>query len=128
MGDASRRAVFTGDMAEVERLCGVEVAEAVSEILCGLNLYVPKVGDELDGGPLDKLEEDHAVALCAQFGGASIYVSRRRKPQADPAEVVRLLASGLRGHEVAQKLDISERHVYRLKRQHVSRPAFELAR
>ena len=110
---------YTGHMADVAERCGRDVADQVSEVLHGLNLYVPV--EPKEGTPLDKLDEEVAAALRLEFGGSYIYVSRPRTPEVDAGEVNRLLAEGLTVQDVALKLGISERHVFRLKDGRIAR-------
>ena len=113
--------VYTGDMADVEELCGREVADQVSETLSGIYLYVPtKPKDE---SPWDKLDEEVAATLCREFGGSLIYVSKARTPPPDPVEAKRLLAEGLSVIDVALKMGASDRWVRKVRDRSIPAPS-----
>lgn len=106
---------YRGNMAEVEALCGREVADAVSEALAGLNLYVPMSELAPDGSsPLDKVEERHVGKLMEHFGGSTIYVSRPRIRRPTSEQIAQARANGLTAQEIALRHQISERWVLRV--------------
>ena len=115
MGTKDGGKAYTGHMADVETLCGREVADALAEILGGQNLYIPK---SLEGLPedslIDKLEPEHAGQVIAHFGGSVIYVSKARRPGPDAREALRLWLTGYRIRDIGLRLQTSERHAYRL--------------
>ena len=113
--------VYTGDMADVEEFCGRDVADQVSDVLSGLNLYVPL--EPREGTPVDKLDEEVAAALCAQFGGSLIYISKPRPPKVPTSEVNRLLGQGLTVQQVALKLRVSDRWVRELRDRSIAGPS-----
>ena len=114
---------YKGDMADVEALCGREVADHLSELLSGIYLYVPIQLSDDTSSPLNKLELDHAEAVMREFGGSLIYVSRPRRRYPTQEEVGAELAKGRTPIQIAVLFQISDRWVRILAKRHEAKPA-----
>ncbi|KQI67988.1 hypothetical protein AN189_13010 [Loktanella sp. 3ANDIMAR09] len=108
----SRKVEYRGDMAEVVRECGKDVADEMASILSGLTLYIPRAMPD-DDHVLMKLTDEAVAALMAHFGGERIYISKPHAGQVELDEITSLLGRSLPVREVAIRLGISERQVFR---------------
>ena len=110
-----KAAVWTGDMTDVARLCGDDVAWELCDKLPGISFYVPK--KVRDRGPLGRLDDGPADLLVRHFGGATIYIPSRRKTYHDTfAAIEALVDKGWSTREIAVHLGITQSYVFRVRR------------
>jgi len=102
----------SGDLADVEVYCGVDVADALLDALAGIQLYIPKTYS--DNPMLAKLSRPVADKLIASFGGGQIYVSRDEPIKSNRDKVSELHGNGLTPQEIAIQIGVSQTRVYQI--------------
>lgn len=108
---------WRGIMGEVAEKCGVRVARALMRQLPGTQLYVRK--NYAERGPLARLDKEDAEALIDAFAGQYIDVpsllATRVKPEERFADVENLVDDGLTTSEIAARLGVSQRYVFKIR-------------
>lgn len=102
----------------IEAELGQPIAAALERVLAGTRVYIPERPGE-DHLLSRVLGQDGARLLGARFGGEYLSVPNRHyryELAQRRAEVARLHAHGVGAAEIARRVGITERHVYRLLR------------
>ena len=100
---------FTGDMADVADICGIEIAQALVEQLPGIEIKVPKVWSK--NSVLARLERAIADVLIDTFPGDIFYVPTGKGSSETRIKARTLRLEGKSNTEIALQLGITERHV-----------------
>ncbi len=124
----AQQPVWRGLMGQVAELCGADVARSLMEKLSGAEFYVPK--KYRDNGPLSELSRPHALALIAEFKGEIIYVPSAMDRSADKyrrfLEIEALVQQGVASAKIANQLSMSQRYMFRLRKEFGATPIREL--
>lgn len=100
---------FTGDIADVADICGIEIAQALVDNLPGIEVKIPKRWSQ--NSVLVHLERAMADVLIENFPGDIFYVPTG-KGSTETRELARTLRlAGSTNTEIALQLGITERHV-----------------
>ncbi|NVJ90860.1 MAG: helix-turn-helix domain-containing protein [Methylocystaceae bacterium] len=100
-------------LEEVVDLCGIDAAKELVAVWGGVKIYIPRSGSNAF---MDEVTTKTCNLLCEHFTGE--YLDVPKSVTGDPGETRRLakvlVQDGMSISEVARKLDVTERHIYRL--------------
>lgn len=100
---------FTGDLMYVADTISIEAAQAMLNILPGIEVKVPKVWSE--NSPLCLLPKHIAEKIIATFPGDVFYIPTGKVSTDTRKKVVQLRKDGKTNTAIALELHITERHV-----------------
>ena len=110
-----KAAVWRGDMADVARTCGDDVARELCDKLPGIDLYVPS---KLTGKDhlLNRIDRAIAERLMAGLGGGEVRIPAKRRSWRETFELVEALVDqGLTTQQIALQLGITQSYVFRVR-------------
>lgn len=100
---------FTGDLMYVADTISIEAAQAMLDILPGLEVKVPKSWS--DNSPLCLLPKDIAEQIIAMFPGDVFYIPTGKVSMDTRKNAQDLRKAGKTNTQIALELHITERHV-----------------